>query len=154
MARRQRRVKINPNSRECKSLYIYSGPRKGRRSNSRPVNTFRPAVEPFADVLKSIGFNCYADYLGSLLWATVRRQAFERWGSKCRACGGQATQVHHADYSRGTLKGDTIEHLWPVCNKCHRASHDGAQTIAEATRRLREMWHKRLQGKASGNGGA
>lgn len=146
MARRQKRVRLNPNSRQCKSLYIRNGPTKRRRKSARPVSSHKTPFEPFADVLKSIGFRSYADYLSSLLWATVRRQAFERWGSKCRACGKEATQVHHADYSRGTLRGDTLDHLWPVCNACHQASHDGAATIGEATARLRDRWQKRLRG--------
>jgi hypothetical protein len=70
-------------------------------------------------VLKEIGFANYADYLASSLWVDVRAAAFERHGSRCVLCGGDAGYIHHNSYDKGTLLGSNLEHMAPVCRGCH-----------------------------------
>lgn len=97
-----------------------------------------------AEVLRRIGFDCYADYLRSGLWARVREQAFAANGRSCIRCGRIATSIHHAGYDEPTLTGDDVAGLLPVCGRCHKLAErrsDGSKTtIEQATAFLRIPW--------------
>lgn len=87
----------------------------------------------FTDDLKSIGFGCYADYLASPLWASIRSRVYASKGRMCLDCKmRRATQIHHRQYDLETLKGDTLNYLVPICRQCHRAEHglETPQTVA------------------------
>ncbi len=150
MARGRRRVSLNPNSRKClAAIGRYHNSKRAAASNKPSTDSgkavIRPPYEPFASTLKAIGFSSYAEYLASGMWAQVRNQAFAQWGKRCRACNGQATQLHHADYSRATLEGKTLKYLWPVCNVCHQRAHDETSSVSEATGWIRTAWQNRVR---------
>lgn len=71
-------------------------------------------------ILKEMGFDSYADYLKSDLWASLRKQAMKKYHGICQSCGDKATQVHHKHYSRRLLKGEHIIGLKPICKECHK----------------------------------
>lgn len=56
-------------------------------------------------VLRGLGFASYEEYLASPLWAEISRRKLDSEGRRCYACGKTATQVHHGDYDRETLRG-------------------------------------------------
>ncbi len=91
------------------------------------------------NILYSLGFNTYENYLNSELWGTIRTRVFERDGHKCISCHSWATQVHHTNYSKDTMTGQDISGLISVCRNCHKmAEFNGKQktSIYEANRRI------------------
>lgn len=70
--------------------------------------------------LLALGFSSYARYLASDLWLTIRAKAMESAGGKCARCGGDATQVHHTEYSYEALRGDRPKTLVALCRVCHK----------------------------------
>lgn len=70
--------------------------------------------------IRKLGYEDYTDYLKSPTWARLRKIALELFGTDCTYCGEKANAVHHAEYSKLTLKGEDLKHLIPVCNGCHR----------------------------------
>lgn len=152
MARRQSRVRLNPNSTVCKQ-YARSGPRKTKVS-TKPRSRYSgkqygagggiaKPKDTFANVLSSLGFADYASYLASALWESIRIKAFARWGRQCRGCGGPACQIHHSNYALGTLDGTNLNGLWPICRQCHESIHHLAVSVGEANRRLWEIKRNR-----------
>ena len=73
------------------------------------------------DVLRTMGFCSYSDYLRSDLLRRIRRKALRGTGSKCEVCGDWASHVHHRDYSLATLEGRRTDNLLVVCWTCHKA---------------------------------
>lgn len=73
------------------------------------------------DVLRSLGFASYADYLQSDLWATLRKRCLGRYRHRCHMCGNRATCVHHRSYDKGTLTGKCPHALVALCHPCHKA---------------------------------
>ncbi len=71
--------------------------------------------------LRSLGFKTYSEYLDSELWQSIRKRVFRDKGRKCFKCKKPASQIHHPSYAVDVMKGDNIEPLKPVCNKCHAA---------------------------------
>lgn len=61
----------------------------------------------------------YAEYLKSPLWAKIRRRVLKRDGQACRSCGRRATQVHHGEYTPGTMSGSDLTMLFAICGPCH-----------------------------------
>ena len=150
MARRQSRIRLNPNSRVCQSLV--SKNKNSRRANKQASNRggyFVPVgvrrVQLFRAELVKLGFKNYEEYLASRLWETIRDSAFARWGRHCKACGFSATQIHHANYASDTLSGDSTDALWPVCRDCHTKAHDRAGGLEAANQWIRNAWRKRKQ---------
>ena len=149
MARRQSRIRCNPKSWECKELISRNKKsRRAKRSDVTPAQyrgyRQKPKDTPtFRQYISEMGFADYAEYLASDLWQMIRKQAFVRWGRMCKCCGGTATQLHHADYKLGTLKGTTNDSLWPVCNECHRAAHANSRELTAANRWIKQQWRKR-----------
>lgn len=107
-------------------------------------------------MLRELGFESYAAYLASDLWARIRRKVMKYKGDGkglCNKCGRPATQVHHSRYDRKTLLGESIKHLWPVCAECHQAAEvlmDGTKEslwlantkLKTLTRTQKKMWRK------------
>ena len=147
MARRQSRIRLNPNSRVCQSLVAKNKHSRRADRGNRASTFYVPVgvrrVEVFKRDLLSIGFKAYADYLASTLWDNVRRDAFTRWGRQCKACGFSATQIHHARYSLDALRGDSTDALWPVCGNCHTLAHTRPGGIEAANEWIRRKWRDR-----------
>jgi hypothetical protein len=69
--------------------------------------------------LKELGFEDYAQYLASPLWASIRCKAMLSYGYKCRLCSGPATEVHHLSYDLDTLRSLKRKNLVALCRACH-----------------------------------
>lgn len=63
----------------------------------------------------------YKEYLQSRAWRKLRARVLKRDGHACRSCGKPATEVHHAQYDRDTMRGAHINHLYSLCAECHEA---------------------------------
>lgn len=72
------------------------------------------------EVLKSIGFSSYKEYLASSLWKSIRARVLREF-STCQ-CGKPATQVHHRSYKKRYLlgKGKLRLAMKPICYDCHK----------------------------------
>jgi hypothetical protein len=89
-------------------------------------------------ILKSMGFADYSEYLKSDLWSSIRSRVYREKGHRCVLCGSRAKLVHHNKYGRSELNGKNIKHLHPLCNTCHKAietSETGVKLELEAVRR-------------------
>ena len=100
-------------------------------------------------IVKSLGFASFGEYLQSPLWAEVRNKAFERNGAFCVRCGGDATQIHHASYSRPNLTGRDVRRLKPVCSTCHERAERHKKTGSLFGLRAANQY---LQGRRSKRG--
>lgn len=135
-------------SRFTKAAKKPSRPKKKARPRYRPPRLSpeeerRSIYKARNEVLRSLGFASYADYLRSPLWASIRQRVLEssRW---CFVCGDLATQVHHQRYCRKDLTGKSLKKLVPVCATHHyRAEfrrHDGAKlSTRQANRKLKQL---------------
>lgn len=70
--------------------------------------------------LRDLGYRGYGDYLESVAWACIRLQVIKRDRGLCIICSKNAAAVHHVNYSKETLRGDTLDHLYSICNGCHK----------------------------------
>ncbi len=61
----------------------------------------------------------YQAYLASDKWKRIRAAVMLRDKGRCRSCGRPASQVHHGDYSRATIKGSDLRMLFAICGRCH-----------------------------------
>ena len=92
-------------------------------------------------ILRSIGFQSYAEYLESDKWKSIRKIILRRDGFRCRVCGAPAENVHHRVYSRATLAGQSqgYRHLMSLCRKCHidaEFSFGVKNSLADANQKL------------------
>lgn len=79
------------------------------------------AVEqiPMWQILKSLGFATYKEYLLSDLWKQIRSGILGQ-GINCRMCNNSPAQaVHHIFYSPENMNGTNTDGLIPICNSCH-----------------------------------
>lgn len=100
--------------------------RKYNNKHNRLRKKKKPPYDPYApyksrdQLLRQMGFDSYASYLKSDLWADIRERVLIRDKRTCRTCGRKATQVHHRKYSLKALKGKDLFHLSALCAGCHR----------------------------------
>lgn len=109
------------------------------------------------DNLRKLGFKSYRAYLRSPLWSAIRARVFARDKGKCARCKHFADrpQIHHRAYDPATLRGDNIDALLCVCDRCHRnaerpddytrSSHDRlheASTTLMKPKRRRHQWRR------------
>jgi hypothetical protein len=71
-------------------------------------------------LLTKLGYDTYDHYLSSWLWVEIRGAVLDRDGHKCKLCGADTNIVHHINYSKDTLLGDSLDALVSVCQACHR----------------------------------
>lgn len=71
------------------------------------------------ELLVRLGFQNYAAYLQSPVWANIRAKALYS-GRRCCRCPRQATELHHSKYTAENLKGESFMGLHPVCRQCHK----------------------------------
>ncbi len=97
-------------------------------------------------LLGEIGFSSYLEYLASDLWRQVRMLVLV---GECLGCNRIATQVHHEEYTRANLAGESITHLVGLCGKCHRYIEIGRLgnklTPTEAAARLHKLKVKKAR---------
>lgn len=102
--------------------------------------------------LHELGFSSYQTYLYSAIWQDIRRKILTP-SARCRACGKHATTVHHNRYRLEDLNGKCLDHLIPVCRRCHKLAEFttngeklGPQRATEKLDNLRynnqRIWHK------------
>lgn len=100
-------------------------------------------------ILQQIGYSSYGDYLESDLWHQIRALLL-RDRRRCWVCHRRrkATQVHHQEYTRRNLLGETSHGLKPVCRICHRClefrREGGKLTFKQAQLKARKLrkWKK------------
>ncbi|MBL9165824.1 MAG: hypothetical protein JNL18_24080 [Planctomycetaceae bacterium] len=82
-------------------------------------------VDPaFRAVLHELGFSSYRQYRDSPRWASIRQRVYEKKGRVCVECRlNPAVEIHHRQYDRETMVGETLRHLDPVCRHCHDILH-------------------------------
>lgn len=121
-----------------------------RRRKPRPPGITSLALQEYRErdrVLGALGFGSYDEYLASPLWRDIRLRKLKE-GNHCYGCGsGPCWQVHHADYSRETLLGESLTGLRTICEKCHKACEFFAGTKlspSQATARLEKRREQRL----------
>jgi 5-methylcytosine-specific restriction endonuclease McrA len=111
------------------------------------------------EILKSLGFNLYAEYLKSDMWKKIRSKVYALKGHVCCCCGKPSKHIHHTSYSIKTLTGDTdalIASAHPVCAKCHKSVHfkpDGTFRLPAGSRTSFNVRHKRAKEKVAKNRG-
>lgn len=86
------------------------------------------AIKEFAELLRSLGFGSYSEYLASPLWRSIRQRVYEAKGRVCVSCEINAAEdIHHDRYDRDTLVGKTLKYLRPLCRHCHEIVHGDAR---------------------------
>jgi len=123
---RKRMGKTKSRCRSCRKIAPHKvrpgGSAKTKQSKQKPQKSKKVASETYLArniVLKELGYNSYAEYLESSLWATVRRKGWAQHGNDCKLCGEKANVLHHLSYSKAVLVGDKIGELVPLCDLCH-----------------------------------
>lgn len=120
-----------------------------RRPKGNTWHDFSRYTERNAAV-KLIGFVCYANYLVSPLWRSIRERVLSRADYTCHGCGGLAYQVHHRRYDLDVLKGLRIDEtaLVAICRDCHEhieMDEAGRKLpIHQANKRLKKLRNKYL----------
>lgn len=98
------------------------------------------------EVLLSLGFSSYAEYLNSDLWKKIRGKVLVN-GVKCKGCDGVPTQIHHMGYGKKTLLGEKLTALIPCCRRCHyivEFTSDGRKrTFLESHTRAQYIFQRR-----------
>ena len=100
---------------------IFKGPArycKDRHEAKRGRRRFTP-YRKRDEILLSIGFESYADYLTSPLWKLIR-DAKIAVDPTCELCGLPAQEVHHISYRKNVLIGKHQWSLLSVCCGCHK----------------------------------
>lgn len=76
-------------------------------------------LEARDEVLKTIGFSSWEEYLRSPLWARIERKTWSTNKKRCSICKAAASIVFHRRYDRYTLRGIRRQYLWLLCSLCH-----------------------------------
>lgn len=73
----------------------------------------------FALLFRRSGRSRYEDYLRSSRWKSLRNEALDRDGRRCRLCNRAGRlQVHHRTYP-AVWGRETVEDLTTLCDDCH-----------------------------------
>lgn len=91
-------------------------------------------------LLLTLGFSSYPEYLRSSLWRSIR---LKRLKKRCSLCPNPAAQLHHLSYSKEVLLGLDGSKLVSLCRVCHNLiefDHEGRKrALAEANSLLRRF---------------
>lgn len=123
-----------------------------RRAEKKQRSNWPLAYQQRNDVLRQIGFVCYANYLVSALWKGIRRRVLERDRYCCYGCRRTAHQVHHRSYDAEVLRGDNIRPLVAICRDCHHEiehDHSGNKISLPAANDKLEAIRSRHRNRAS-----
>jgi hypothetical protein len=107
----------------------------------------RLAIIQWKKDLAEMGFQSYADYLSSDLWASIKRAVMDRAKGKCRLCRKEAEVVHHRRYDRCVMEGKANCHLVALCRVCHHnveVNHNGEKRSSRGA----EIAYKRMMKRA------
>lgn len=89
----------------------------------------------------------YRAYLGGPEWAELRERVFKKKWKFCYACGKPASQVHHRNYKRNTMRGRRLRDLLPLCRGCHHWAHYQAKSLKETNELLKARRMVRYGGR-------
>jgi hypothetical protein len=95
-------------------------------------------------VLKAYGYENYATYLRSELWASIRAKVLKNARCVC-GCGQRANQVHHKVYSEANILGVTLDGLVAINRGCHyeiEFSEEQKVSLSETNFKLKKRQHK------------
>lgn len=81
------------------------------------------------DSLSRLRFLSYDEYLQSDLWLSIREKALAASNRTCKFCGYTATQIHHTSYAYDVMKGENLNHVHPVCSRCHERGHKDGEIV-------------------------
>lgn len=95
-----------------------------------------------SEILQSLGFNSYSEYLASDLWKSIRARVLDKADHKCRRCEKPATQVHHRSYCLAAMVGQDLSLLVACCSGCHKM----AEFHANGTKAQRSVANRKLDG--------
>lgn len=93
-------------------------------------------------ILADLGYPTYKAYLESSLWNAIRQRVLSKLGRGCYVCGFTARTIHHRQYAREVLTGDTLDGLTPLCKECHNKiefAENLKLSLSEANTRLDAM---------------
>lgn len=98
------------------------------------------------EILRSLGFRSYPDYLESALWAKIRLGVLKAAGWSCQVCKGPGQTVHHSKYTKANLTGDSKRWLHAICHRCHEKvevdEHGNKRTWEQSVIQFRKMLKK------------
>ena len=98
---------------------------KKPRSGLAPIIQHASHYALRAEALAFVGFDSYAEYLRSDIWAAIKaRLMFKSNGNRryCKVCNKKpAHTLHHLSYSIPVLLGKESNQLIPICAGCHKA---------------------------------
>lgn len=100
--------------------YRYAAKRNKKKTHARENRSDGDSYLKRSVALLKMGFNSYAAYMGSDLWASIRIAAYQVHGGNCAICNNPAVAIHHLDYSLDTLMGLRMSSLIPICDECHK----------------------------------
>lgn len=91
-------------------------------------------------IVRSLGYPTYRDYLQSELWRSIRRRVLGRDACHCGVCMRQGFYVHHLRYDIETLTGESLDKMVTICKRCHEQIEFDSQgqknTLGEANTAL------------------
>ena len=71
------------------------------------------------EILSELGYSSYRSYLKSSLWKDIRKKVLSKY-EVCAACQIKpSTQIHHQEYTKDVLAGESLSGLVGVCGRCH-----------------------------------
>ena len=90
---------------------------KHKRAN-KPKPKAQGAYKKRNELLPTIGYASYLEYLKSSDWLKIRNKVMRKY-PECSCCDKQASQVHHHSYDPRVLLGLVTDLLFPLCDECH-----------------------------------
>lgn len=128
--------------------------RSKRKIDQKPfapkVRTGQHVYRKRNEILRSMGYSSYGEYLASPLWKTIRTRILYRDRFTCYCCGERATQVHHKRYTKGSLSGENENQLEAICRDCHHlCEYTGTtkNTTRSATDKMRLLRYADVESK-------
>lgn len=100
----------------------HDGLSQKQRRNKRRSDKKRRKEDGYGNrnaALTVMGYSSYDEYLSSPLWREIRDKIRARDHGKCRACGGNGSEVHHRAYYLQVLEGKALGELVLLCETCH-----------------------------------
>jgi len=125
MRRRQSAQRLERAKRECAICGLAFMPNKFGVGKTKYCS---PECAKIATARRSVAADTrpYNRRLNGSAWKRAKKQAIERDGGKCRACGVECKpHVHHAFYrTEAEMNDHGIDNLICLCGTCHRKIHD------------------------------
>ncbi len=115
-----------------------------KKRKSKGFNTQMQTYAKRNQLLSSLGFSSYSEYLASEVWSAIRVRVLLMAEYKCKICGRPATTVHHIGYGKDALIGHKLTGIVALCSGCHykiEFSPDGKKrTLCDAHSAYGKMW--------------